>query len=53
MTTSYYSTDKEAQIVKIITAPNFPFKRFIRIADAIFRRISRRQNATNNNLKQK
>lgn len=53
MTTSYYSSGVELKITKIITAPNFPFKRFIRIADAMFRRISRRQNAANNNLKQK
>lgn len=42
------STKKELEIAKIITAKDFNFQRFIRIADALIRRIARRQNKGKN-----
>lgn len=37
------ATKKEQEITQIITAKDFPFARFTRIAEAIIRRIARRQ----------
>jgi hypothetical protein len=38
------TTKKEQEIAKIITTKDFPFLRYVRIAEAIIKRIARRQN---------